>query len=85
MAFEFNEYSGRAGMYRLLAAFPHQGPVFKKAVDEAFKDPQLRDIVSQLVGVAFASFLIRTEGDVHAATELINRELCTAADLDSLG
>ncbi|SPM40597.1 hypothetical protein MNAB215_2798 [Mycobacterium numidiamassiliense] len=85
MAAEFNEYSGRAGMYRLLAAFPEQGPQYKKVLDQALNDPQLRDIVSHLVGVAFGGYVIKAEGDLSAAIELINSELRTVEDLDSLG
>jgi hypothetical protein len=85
MAAEFNEYSGRAGMYRLLAAFPNQGPQYENALDQALKEPHLRDILSQLVGVAFGGYVIQAEGDFSAAIELINRELRTVEDLDSLG
>jgi hypothetical protein len=85
MTSEFNEYSGRAGMYRLLAAFPDQGPRFKKALDEALNDPQLRDVVSHLVGVAFGSYVLKCDGDFAAASELITSELRTIEDLDSLG
>lgn len=85
MASEFNEYSGRAGMYRLLAAFPHHGTRYEKALDQALNDPQLRDIVSQLVGVAFGGYVIKAKGDFSAAIDLIARELRASEDLDNLG
>jgi hypothetical protein len=79
-----DDYSARAGMYRLLAAFPKQGPEFAAALDRAMQDPQLRDIMSSLVGTAFGGY-IKIAGDIPAAVELINRELRAAEDLDSLG
>jgi hypothetical protein len=81
---ERDEYTVRAAMYRLLAAFPNQGPEFKAALDEAMADPHLRDVVSALVGTAFGGY-IKIAGDVPAAIELISRELRAAEDLDGLG
>lgn len=84
MSAERDEYAARAAMYRLLAAFPNQGPEFKAALDTAMDDPRLREIVATLVGAAFGGY-IKIAGDVPAAIDLINRELRTAEDLDSLG
>ncbi|NTY58729.1 hypothetical protein [Mycolicibacterium sphagni] len=78
------EYDVRAGMYRLLAAFPTQGATFTAALDQALADPRLRDIVSALVGTAFGGY-IKITGDVPGAIDLIERELRTAEELAALG
>jgi hypothetical protein len=85
MATQSDEYSVRARMYRLLVAFPKQGADFDAAVDQAMQEPDLRDIVSSLVGVAFGSYILKEGGDFRAAVELVNREHRAAEDLDSLG
>jgi len=81
---ERDEYSARAAMYRLLAAFPGPGAQFAEAVDQAMEDPHLRDIVATLVGAAFGGY-IKLTGDVPAAIELISRELRAAEGLARLG
>lgn len=80
MSAEFNEYSGRLGMYRLLAAFPNHTNV----LDEVLDSPDLRDTVSQLVAVAFGGFVLKCEGDIPSAVNLIKRELRVVEDLAKL-
>lgn len=84
MTADHDEYLVRAKVYRLLAAFPTQGAAYSTALDEALADPQLRDTLSALVGVAFAGYIRLRDGDVAAAIELVQRELRTAEDLAGL-
>ncbi|ETZ75124.1 hypothetical protein L841_0082 [Mycobacterium sp. MAC_080597_8934] len=66
----------------MLSAFV--GPQFSQVVDETLDDPGLRDILTTLVGVAFAGYIRLADNDLQKATELIDRERQAAEDLRDL-
>lgn len=76
------EYTARAGMYKLLSTF--LGPKFSETIDETLSDPALRDIISTLVGAAFAGYVRLADGDPQKAMEIIERECRTAEELRDL-
>jgi hypothetical protein len=62
MSGDHDEYAVRVKMYRLLVASPEQGAEFSR-VSEALADPELRQPLSSLVGVAFGEYArLRDEG-----------------------
>jgi hypothetical protein len=82
MANPNDEYTQRAGGYRLLSAFTSPDPaVYKKALDAAMADPALRETISFLVGVSLGSFILKNAGDMGAAINQVARELRAAEDL----
>jgi hypothetical protein len=79
------EYPVRAAALRLVDAFGSRNPkVYGTALDEAMASPDLRHIVSNLVGTAFGSLLILSGRDLDATRDAVKRELADAEDLGAL-
>ncbi|ORB70077.1 hypothetical protein BST45_07295 [Mycobacterium shinjukuense] len=48
-------------------------------------DPNLRDAIAYLVGLAMEAYLLKNDGDGERATAEIDAQLKLAEDLESLG
>lgn len=81
-----NDYERRALAFRLLSSLAHEMEQsrFHQALDDAMKDPNLREAVAYLVGLTLERFRAAHGGDWSAAVADIDLNLRLAEDLTSL-